>query len=275
MNTLRHRNAALLAANQKLARVSQLRRDFLQIALHNLRSPVGAVSMHISNLAHGYGGPLSETQQAWVERAQCRLEELSRFLHDLEYMAALEAEELEHHTQEVDLAEVVDELLKDNRDLADKAGHRLSVTRPAGPANVPGIPRLIREALANYITNAIKYTPKGGQIHVRVIEESECVRVEVQDTGIGIAPKDQVRLFHELVRVHRSDSPVGEVAGSGLGLYIVQRIAEMHHARIDVKSEEGQGSTFSITFPKAGHLDAGALRNHDTMVRLAGGQADA
>ena len=250
MRALRSSSQRLVETNMTLEYVSQLRRDFLQIALHNLRAPVGVVSMHISNLANGYGGPLTEEQMEWLERSQHRLKELTRFLHDLEYLAALETGDLEQHIEASNITAIVEELAEDNQELAERSGHTLAVESGAAHAEVAGIPRLIREALANYLTNAIKYTPRGGRIVIRVVDNAKSVRVEVEDNGIGIAREDQKRLFREFVRIQRAGTPLGEVAGSGLGLHIVQRVAEIHGAAIDVNSNEGEGSTFSITFPK-------------------------
>jgi signal transduction histidine kinase len=254
MGVLRDSAQQLIDTNHKLERLSQVRRDFLHIALHNLRSPVGAVSMHISNMANGYGGALTEAQQEWIERSQYRLQELTKFLHDLEYLAALETGDLGQHAEIVDIGEIVEELVENNRDLVAEAEHTLTLEKDDNLPQVKGISRLIREALANYLTNAMKYTPKGGRITVRVLNRADVVRVEVEDSGIGIAEEDQDRLFCELVRIQHNDASLGEVAGSGLGLYIVHRIAEMHGARIEVKSRVGEGSTFSMSFPVAGPI---------------------
>lgn len=264
VHVLRLYTERLVETNQKLERVSRLRRDFLHIALHNLRSPVGVVSMHMSNLAHGYGGPLTADQQHWVERSQARLHELSRFLNDLEYLAALEADELDHQMEPVDLGALAAELVEENRDLAEKSGHTLRIETGDGALAVSGIARLIREAIANYITNAIKYTPRGGEISVRVLERGQTACVEVEDTGIGIAPADQGQLFHEMVRIAHGNAEIGDVAGSGLGLYIVQRIAEMHGAKIGVRSQVGAGSTFFLCFPKLPGFDGRTENGYNT-----------
>lgn len=251
MHVLNRNSARLVETNQELESVSQLRRDFLQIALHNLRSPIGVVSMHLSNLANGYCGPLSEEQAKWIGRSQDRLQGLTNFLHDLEYLTALETEDLEKQIVPTDIAVIAKELVLDHQELAEKADHSLTLEPAPGVAEAPGIPRLIREALANYVVNAIKYTPRGGHVIVRVLDEPEAVRVEVEDNGIGISEEDRKRLFREMVRIQTPGSPLGEVAGSGLGLHIVHRIATMHGASINVQSQPGKGSTFAIAFPKS------------------------
>jgi len=274
MHVLRESTRKLVKSNQALARMSQLRQDFLQIALHNLRSPVGAVSMHVSNLANGYGGPLTESQQQWINRSQARLRDLTKFLHDLESLVALEAGELEQQTEKVDINAVVTALIEDNQDLLDSSRHILTLEKASGATEVMGIPRLIREALSNFVTNAIKYTPPGGNVTIRVKSEPSIVRVEVEDNGIGIHKKDQQRIFHEFVRIRRSDTPLGEVEGSGLGLYIVQRIATMHGATVEVQSEENEGSTFSITFPSTMESETSTGESAGAMLEYKG-QKDA
>ncbi|MCF6286541.1 MAG: HAMP domain-containing histidine kinase, partial [Candidatus Hydrogenedentes bacterium] len=274
MGVLRRSVRQLIASNQELAHLSQLRQDFLHIALHNLRSPVGAVSMHISNLANGYGGPLTEAQQEWKARSQYRLEELTRFLHDLECLTALEAGGLEQHATLVDIGEIVEELIDKNRDLVVAAGHTLTLEKEGDLPPVRGIARLIREALVNYLTNAIKYTPKGGRITVRVLRVDGAVRVEVEDSGIGVAEADQDRLFCELVRIPYDNTVLGDVAGSGLGLFIVKRIAEIHGAQIGVRSRVGEGSTFFIAFPKVVPVAAAPAKPYNGAEDLEG-SADA
>jgi signal transduction histidine kinase len=111
---------------------------------------------------------------------------------------------------------------------------------------VRGIARLLREALVNYVTNAIKYSGDGRTIVVRVRVQDDSVRVEVQDDGPGISIDKQTHLFQEFVRVSRGK---GAEAGTGLGLSIVRRIAEAHGGQVGLESAPGQGSCFFLTLP--------------------------
>jgi len=248
---LRDREQQLLETNAALDRLSAQRRDFLQIALHNLRSPVSAVSMLMGNLREGYGGPLTEKQETWVTRAETRLTELAGFLYDLESLAILESGDLGKYSRAVDLRPMLEELVNQNQDLARARGHSLTLEMEKEPAFVNGVARLIREAAVNYVTNAIKYTPANGRIVVRVVNRPDVVRIEVQDNGVGISPGDQARLFQEFVRVNKHRPEVAQVPGSGLGLFIVRRIAEAHGGRVEVISREGEGSTFALELSRA------------------------
>ncbi|HNT89063.1 MAG TPA: HAMP domain-containing sensor histidine kinase, partial [Candidatus Hydrogenedentes bacterium] len=251
MRLLRDGARQLRESNRELDRLSRQRRDFLHLALHNLRSPIGAVSMLLSNLGGGYAGPLNDQQAAWTDRAQHRLRELTAFLHDLESLALLESGDLESYMQDVNLPELLGAVVEENQDLARQHRHALTLELADGLRPVRGVPRLIREAVANFITNAVKYTLDGGRITVRAMNRGRFVRVEVEDNGVGIPPEAQTRLFQEFVRVHKTHAAVAKVPGSGLGLVIVRRIAEAHGGRINVRSHVDRGSIFGFEVPAA------------------------
>ena len=133
--------------------------------------------------------------------------------------------------------------------MAEAHDHELSFQARGPIPPVLGFERLLREALVNYITNAIKYTPNGGRISVHILSRASTVRVEVADSGIGIAPQDQERLFRDFVRIPSRDAQAPRVKGSGLGLSIVKRIVVAHGGRAGVESDTGQGSTFFLELP--------------------------
>jgi two-component system sensor histidine kinase BaeS len=108
-------------------------------------------------------------------------------------------------------------------------------------------PGLMRHAVTNLIDNAIKYTPSGGSILVEIEERDDCMVVVVADTGIGIAPADQARLFERFYRVKRRETI--DIKGTGLGLAIVKSIAQWHGGRVWVESQLGSGSTFYFLIP--------------------------
>jgi len=251
MTLLRKGERQLVETNRELDRLSQQRRDFLNIALHNLRSPIAAASMLMSNLKAGYGGSLNEQQEQWASRSLERMKELLTFLNDLGSLAALESGGLDTETRTVDISELLQDLVNENQDIARAQGHRLGVELREVVQRVNGVPRLIREAVVNYITNAIKYTTEPGEIVVRALNRGAAVRIEVQDSGLGIPRAGQKRLFQEFARVHKDDPRGRNIPGSGLGLFIVQRIALAHHGRVGFTSTEGKGSTFFIEFPAA------------------------
>lgn len=239
--------AQMQATLAALNRVSALRRDFLHIAVHNIGSPVGAVTMFLQNLRDGLAGPLTDKQEGWVDRALSRLDGLSRFLVDLRFLATLEAGGFEEEMKSVDVSPMLEDLVDEYRDLA--AGRRQSLALDAPERlTVWGNERLLREAVVNYITNAIKYAPEGGSIRVSGARLDGVVRVAVEDDGPGIAPEDQSRLFAEFQRLARPDD--GDAPrGTGLGLSIVRRVVEAHGGSVGLESRLGEGSRFYLDLP--------------------------
>ena len=246
---LRRGEAELLRANEKIRRFSEMQRSYLHLAIHDVKAPVGAAQTFLNNLEEGLAEPLGPKQAAMVEGAQRRLSALSQLLRDFEVLAALDTVELDRQEHVLHAAEMVRNIVRDNQDLAQMHHHELRADIPGDLPPIPGIERLLSECVSNLLTNAIKYTPDGGKITVRAVPRGSWVRFEVQDNGIGIGLADQKRLFRDFVRIRRKDTGLPARAGSGLGLSIVRRIAEMHGGRAGVQSELNKGSTFFIELP--------------------------
>jgi signal transduction histidine kinase len=227
-------------------RLADLRRSFLHVVVHDLRSPLGAVTTLLDNLSSELGGPLTEQQRQWVARADHRLRGALDLLRGLQVLADLETESLADLMVSVDLQDIVREVVEEYADLAQQRRQSLTAELPDGLPAARGIARLVREALVNYVTNAIKYSGPGRTIVVRVRAQDATLRVEVQDDGPGIPPEKQTHLFQEFVRVSKGK---GAEAGTGLGLSIVRRIAEAHGGQVGVESAPGQGSRFFLTLP--------------------------
>jgi len=243
---LRESERRLREAVLRLERLADLRRSFLHVMVHDLRSPVGAVTTLLDNLSSDLGGPLTEQQRQWVERADHRLRGALDLLRGLQVLADLETEPLTNLMVSVDLRAIVREVVEEHADLAQQRHQSLTAELPDSLPSVRGIAQLLREALVNYVTNAIKYAGEGRTILVRTRAQDAMVRVEVQDDGPGIPAEAQARLFQEFVRVSKGK---GSETGTGLGLSIVRRIAEAHGGQVGVQSTPGQGSCFFLTLP--------------------------
>lgn len=249
---LRSGERQLSDANAELQRLNQNRRDFLHVALHNLKSPVGVVTMMLKNILAGFGGPVTDQQKQWIDRSLERLQGSTEFLRDLQMLAAIESGDLHAQMKPIDLHAMLDKLVQENRDLAADRQHALLAELPDTLPQAQGIERLVREAIVNFITNAIKYTPEGGRIIVRASATGDgMIRIEVTDNGIGISTEDQERLFQDFVRIPRPETPVADAPGTGLGLSIVKRIIEAHGGMVGVSSTTNAGATFYATVPQA------------------------
>jgi signal transduction histidine kinase len=249
VRSLRRYERRMRLANAELSRLSQQRKDFLHIAAHNLRAPLGAVTMLLESMRAGLAGPTTEKQQGWLDRCLRRLADLGEFMTSIETLTSLESDIIKTHFGPVRLPELAARLVEEYADVAAARHQQLRLELDAGVPPVVGHERLLQEAVVNYLTNALKYTPEGGHVVVRVLDRPPAVRVEVCDDGPGIAAEDQGRLFQELVRI-KDHTPEGRrVKGSGLGLSIVRRIALAHGGRTGVESEKGRGSTFFLELP--------------------------
>jgi signal transduction histidine kinase len=246
---LREGEQRLRVANRELEQLSELRRAFLHIALHDLKAPLAAISMLLTNLSSEIGGPLTEQQKHWVDRAQLRFKDMLGFLRDLQTLAELEAGQIARQAKPIDMSALLTKVTAEHQDLAAQKKQTLRVDTVDRLPNVSGVERMVHEALANYITNGLKYSSEGGEIVVRAFALEKRVRVEVKDNGRGIAPEDQKRLFKEFVRIMPKDGSGPQVAGTGLGLSIVRRIVDAHGGRVGVESAEGRGSTFFLELP--------------------------
>ena len=252
MQLLRNGERELRTAKAESERLAALRREILHIALHDLKSPVVAVSQHLYNLAVYLNKDMSEQENRCLTRCHLRLREQLQFLHDLETLASIETGEFRDRIAPVGLKDVLEKVVEENLDLAEARGIRLELEPLPDLPNVPGIPRLLHEAVANFVTNAIKYSPRGaGRVSVRATAGEDRVRVEVEDNGIGIAEKDLGLLFQEFVRLPRRHKEVDDSVSSGLGLSIVRRIAEQFGGEVGVRSELNKGSVFFMELPIA------------------------
>jgi signal transduction histidine kinase len=243
---LREAERRLREAVSRLEHLADLRRSFMHVVVHDLRSPVGAVTTLLDNLGSDLGGPLTDQQRQWVARADHRLKGALDLLRGLQVLADLETEPLAKLMVTVDLPAIAREVVEEYADLAQERGQSLTADLPDNLPPVRGIARLLREALVNYVTNAIKYAGQGRAIVIRARVQDDSVRIDVQDDGPGIPPEGQARLFQEFVRVSRGK---GAEAGTGLGLSIVRRIAEAHDGQVGVESAPGQGTRFFLTLP--------------------------
>ena len=169
-------------------------------------------------------------------------------MNDLLFVARLQAGEMSLERTEVDLADVVRDAVHALEPRAAAKGITLTCTVDSVPALRADRGRVL-QVLDNLVSNAVKFTPEGGSVHVSVRRDAGCVAVEVTDSGIGIPPEAQRRLFE---RFYRAENAVErQVPGTGLGLYISRAIADAHEGRLTVRSELGQGSTFRLELPLA------------------------
>lgn len=227
-----------------LERIETIRRDFVANVSHELRTPLTVVNGFVETLCD-----MPQLENDMARRAlQLMGEQTSRMenlVDDLLTLSRLENAQNGLHEEKVDMTELMQILLEEGRSLSG-GKHRFRAEIDDVDA-INGSASELRSALGNLLSNAIRYTPPGGEIVLRWHAGEDGPVFSVQDSGIGIAPEHIPRLTERFYRVDRSRSR--ETGGTGLGLAIVKHIVNRHQAVLDVVSEEGKGSTFSIRFP--------------------------
>ena len=241
--------AAAIISQRDQAALEQAAADkarFIHIATHELRSPVAVAQSLVRGVLKGYAGPLSDKQQEIFRRISRRLDLLENLVNDLLDLAAGQAsgaEEVEPVLLNASVGRAV--LLLQPR--ADEKGVTLTLRPWREQLAVMGTDDGLDRIFVNLIGNAVKYTPSGGRVTVVVQPEGDSVRVTVSDTGIGIPADALPHLFEEFYRA--PNAKASEEVGTGLGLAIVKDLVQRYNGQITVASVEGEGSTFTVTFP--------------------------
>ncbi|MCB0103833.1 MAG: GAF domain-containing protein [Anaerolineales bacterium] len=231
--------------------VDRLKSEFVATVSHELRTPMTAIKGYVDILTMGAAGTLNENQMHFLDVVRNNIERLNILVSDLLDISRIESGRVDLERNPVDVhgiaEEVVTEVLRRSQD--EQKAVALSLDAPQTLPKVNGDGARIRQIISNLVNNAFNYTPENGTILVNIHAEEDEIQVDVQDSGIGIRPEDQGRIFE---RFYRGEHPlVLATPGTGLGLPIVRQLVEMHNGRMWMKSTgiPGEGSTFSFTLP--------------------------
>ncbi len=228
----------------QLERIEAMRRDFVANVSHELRTPLTVVNGFVENLQDMPDLNRDDARRALQLMAE-QTRRMENLVADLLTLSHLESDQSPLLEETVDMGVLLDEVYREGQLLGGGLySLRLEV---ASGAKLLGNREELRSAFGNLLSNAIRYTPKGGSILLRWAERGGQPVFSVQDSGIGIAAQHIPRLTERFYRVDRSRSR--ETGGTGLGLAIVKHIAMRHQAKLEVMSEEGRGSTFALVFP--------------------------
>ena len=224
-------------------RVDAMRRDFVANVSHELRTPLTVIKGFLESIIDG-GADLDPVRMHHLNLMYEQGDRMHRLIEDLLTLSRLESQQAPDVEGEVDAAQLVAEVADEARTLS--AGrHRISVE--THKLKLRGGHDELRSAYGNLVSNAVRYTPEGGGITLRCLEQDGGIALQVQDTGIGIALEHLPRLTERFYRVDKSRSR--ETGGTGLGLAIVKHVLLRHQARLDIQSVEGRGSVFTAWFP--------------------------
>ncbi len=259
---LRENNHELAAANEKLQELDKLKSQFLSVATHELRTPLSVILGYNSMLAESLEDRLNGEEQQTLRESIAACKRLIRLVNSMLDISQIESGKMRMNFTLADIREVASGVTALFQQEAASRQVRLLLEVPARVPRVAFDPERIEQVLINLINNALKFTPAGGSVRVavRLLPELQGVEIAVSDTGVGIAPEDQQRIFDEFAQIRRQAAR-RQREGSGLGLAIVKRIVEAHATRIELQSMPGRGSTFSFILP--------LTRTHEQMVSSA------
>ena len=228
------------------ARLSRLKTDFVSLVSHELRTPLTSIRMFIETLALGRVSDTAQTQEV-LRMLLKETERLSQIIERVLDWAKIESGHRTYQRERLAVRDVVDASVEAFRAQRLDLMPELAVDVPAGLPDVSADRDALAGALLNLLHNAFKYGGKDNRITLRVREERSGLRIDVEDHGMGIAPRDQRRIFDRFYRVDSLLTRRSE--GSGLGLSIARRIVEAHGGKLTVKSELGKGSCFTLHLP--------------------------
>ncbi|MGB5987038.1 MAG: ATP-binding protein [Desulfobacterales bacterium] len=238
-----------------LKRMDRMKSEFVSMVSHEIRGPMNSVQMQLQVVLEGLAGELTEKQRDILERAVAKIVNLGQMTTELLDLSRIESGLISQEREQVDMAELIREQVAFHGPRADSAGHQLKLDLPDNLPPLLAHRRNMEEILSNLITNAIKYTLPGGTILISARAKGDNLCIAVQDSGLGIAPEDQKRIFQRFYRIKARGTR--HIQGTGLGLSLVKKIVDAHHGRIRVESRPGAGSTFIVDLPLSNGADPG------------------
>ncbi len=226
--------------------------EFVSLASHQLRTPAAGVKAFASMLLDGYGGMVTPKQREFLQQIYDSNERQLRIVEDLLSVARVDSGRMTLSRSEVNISELVDQVVNEMAIPISGKNQQLIVKTPEKPVVIEADGEKLKMVVDNLISNASKYTPNGGAITVEVEVVRSKLNITVTDTGVGISKEELPGLFKKFSRIENELS--AEVGGTGLGLYLAERIVRLHGGNIGVSSQPGKGSRFTLKLPLSREL---------------------
>jgi signal transduction histidine kinase len=227
---------------------NQHKSEFLASMSHELRTPLNAIIGFSEVLLQRMFGELNPKQDEYLQDVLSSGRHLLSLINDILDLSKVEAGRMELELARFDLPQALQDTLVLVRERAVRHGIDLQLDADARLGTLVADERKIKQVMLNLLSNAVKFTPEGGRVDVRAIPTDGAVEISVTDTGIGIAPENQELIFEEFRQVGGDYAHKRE--GTGLGLTLARKLVELHGGRLWVKSQIGQGSTFTFSVPE-------------------------
>ena len=240
----------LILETESLRREKKLMEEnFITMVSHQLRSPLGTIAQYFEVILAGMAGKVEPKQEEMLTKARDRLENLMELINDWLDLARMNKGQIVDNLKPLFLNKMLQELVDFFQPSAQKEDVSLEFVPYSGFDRVEGDEEKLAQVFSNLIANAIKYNRPNGTIKVTLREKDNWIAVDVEDTGKGIPEEHLPYIFDQFYRVKTNDGRKSK--GTGLGLSIAKKIVEVHGGNIQVASELGKGSTFTVLLPKA------------------------
>ena len=230
----------------ELEAASRHKSEFLASMSHELRTPLNAILGFSEVLSERMFGEINDKQAEYLSDILESGRHLLSLINDILDLSKIEAGRMELEPAEFDLKDAVENAMSLVRERAHRRGIAFQRTIDDNVGLIRADERKVKQVLLNLLSNALKFTPEGGEIHVRGELRDGMAQISVTDSGVGIAPEDQEAVFEEFRQVGKAEK---KAEGTGLGLAISRKFIELHGGKIWVKSQVGTGSTFAFTLP--------------------------
>jgi signal transduction histidine kinase len=231
-----------------LKELDKMKSEFIAMVAHELRAPIAAVEQQLTVILNKMAGEVTPKQEHLLSRAKERTKGLLTLIKDLLDLSKIEAGKMVQYKEPLSLQEVIQRVVDLMWAEAEAKKIDLQFSAPSETPLISADRNSMEGIFTNLISNAIKYTPEGGKVWVILGDEGGFVKATVSDTGIGIKKEDLPRIFDKFYRVKTTETR--QIVGTGLGLSIVKSIVDAHLGSISVESEDGGGTTFTVSFPK-------------------------
>ncbi|MFN7955134.1 MAG: hybrid sensor histidine kinase/response regulator [bacterium] len=243
------RTRELRTATERLRELDQLKSEFVSRVSHELRSPLTVMHTNLAVMLERMVGPLTEEQVQLLRSCQLNIDRLSRMVDNVLDLARIESGRTELTPECLDPLQLVGMVVSYYQPMAREREIRLSADLEAAPMEpLWADADKLHQVLMNLVDNALKFTPRGGEVRVSVASSGDAVRFAVRDDGVGIPVQDRERIFE---RFAQGKPPVGvKRRGAGLGLTIARTLVELHGGSLELASEEGRGTTFAFSIPR-------------------------
>jgi signal transduction histidine kinase len=239
----------LRQTNEKLKALDETKDEFISMASHQLRTPLTAVKGYVSMVVEGDAGKLTKQQQELLNQAFASSQRMVYLIADLLNVSRLRSGKFVIENKPTQLTEVVSSEMEQLTEVAKSKNQTLTFTKPENFPELMLDETKIRQVIMNFADNALHYTPAGGHIQLNLEDKGDSIEYTVVDDGLGVPKAEQHHLFTKFFRA--GNAKKARPDGTGLGLFMAKKVIIAQGGAIIFKSEEGKGSTFGFTFPKA------------------------